>query len=147
MARLPLVCLTHPFELGLGVALVATLAKGLLTGQVTNSIDTTLPDIPRILYQVVSGLAGVTILVGLLSREKWQPGRGVEQAGLWLAAGAFIGYAIILGSAVGWSASVNVGTSFFIGVSCVLRALAIGLSQAIELRALRIRHDDEDVPE
>lgn len=148
--RIPLVCLTHPFELGLGIALLATLVRGLLAGQVTPSIDATLPDVPRIMYQAVSGLAGIAIVTGLTVRERHRGqraenmGRAIERAGLYLAAGAFLGYSIVLGGTTGGKAFVNVIVSVAIGLACILRGVAIRRSELIELEALRSVNRAED---
>lgn len=136
-SRIPAVFLTHPFELALGVALMATLIRGILVGEVAPSIDTTLPELPRLLYQVISGCAGIGIVVGLLTRERWRPGRTIERAGMWLAFGAFGGYAFILANSAGWSAFVNVVVAGVISIACLLRALAIRLAEVLEYRALR----------
>lgn len=145
--RIPLVCLTHPFELGLGIALLATLVRGLLADQVTPSIDATLPELPRILYQAVSGLAGIGIVAGLISRDRWTPGRAVERAGLYLASGAFIGYALVLGGTAGGKAFVNVIVSVCIGLACLFRGIAIRRRELIELKVLTASNADrEDGP-
>lgn len=144
--RLPLVALTHPFELALGALLIAIAVRGALAGQVTPSIDETLPAWPRLAYQTISAGAGVGILVGLITREKWAPGRGVEKASMCLAAGAFLGYAIVLGSTLGWVAFVNVATAIVIGVACLCRAIAIHLSERLTLNAVRhqLRTEEDD---
>jgi hypothetical protein len=147
-SRIPAVFLTHPFELALGVALVATLVRALLVGAVSPSIDSTLPTFPRLAYQIVSGLAGIGIIVGLLTRERWRPGRTVERAGMWLAFGAFGGYAIVLGATNGWDAFVNVVVSAVLSLACLARALAIRLAELLEYRALRYANrgvDDKNV--
>lgn len=135
--RIPPVLLTHPFEVALSIALLAPPARGLLAGAVTPSVDSTLPEVPLAAYQLVSGLAGLMILSGLLTREKWRPGRTLERAGMWMAAGAFIGYGVVVMFALGWVGFVNIVTTLVIGCACVLRALAIRLAEILEYRALK----------
>jgi hypothetical protein len=147
-SRIPPVLLTHPFELALSVALLAPPVRGLLSGLVTPTLDNTLPEAPLIAYQLISGIAGLAIMVGLLSREKWKPGRTVERAGMFIASGAFGGYAWVLILNLGWSAFVNIVLVGIFSIACVLRGLAIQLAQVLEFRALRYANrgiDDKDI--
>lgn len=142
--RLPTVLLTHPFELALGLVLVLILIRGLLVDQVTPSVDSTLPFWPRAAYQAASGGAGVCIVFGLLVREKWRPGKGVEQFGLWLAAGALLSYAYILGASVGWSGFVNITMSALIGIACILRNVGLRVAELLKLSILVHSNEEND---
>jgi hypothetical protein len=141
---LPTVLYTHPFELCLGIVLILVAVRGVLEGVVTPSIDETLPVAPRVAYQAVSAAAGLLIVVGLNVRDRWQPGKAIEQAGLYLGAGAFIGYAIVVAGSLGWVAFVNIGISVAIGVACILRARAIRRAERIKLAVLELANREDE---
>lgn len=138
LPELPTVFYTNPFELLLGVLLLLIAARGVLADAVTPSVDDTLPAGPRFLYLLLSAAAGILIVLGLsLRARKREPlGKILERAGLYLCAGAFAGYAVVLGGTNGWPATVNVAISVALALACVLRARAIRRADLIKLAVL-----------
>jgi hypothetical protein len=139
--RIPLVFLTHPFELALAAALVVAGIRGVF-GDVTPSLAS-LPEMPRALYLAVSTTGGVGLIVGVSTSDpNGHVGLGlsIERAALFLVGASYAGLAILL---VGNNGSEGVPTAIVaavIGLACLLRTVAIRRSVRIVLRTLRNRN-------
>lgn len=136
--RVPLVLLTHPFELALGGVLVANGLRG-FGGKISPSLAA-LPGWLTLGYLIVSTIGGVGVVVGLLLRADSVPGFGVvlERASLFLVAASYFTLAVAILQANG---SGGVGVAVTLGVvmaACLLRAHAIRLAARAVLRTLTI---------
>lgn len=139
LPELPTAFYTTPFEVCLGILLVLIAARGVLADVITPSLDKTLPAGPLAAYILTSAGAGILILLGLYLREHQRDSLGkiLERAGLYLCAGTFGGYAVVLFGTLGWLAFVNVAVSLLIAFACILRARAIRRADLIKLAVLR----------
>jgi len=142
--RVPIVIYAHPFELFLSAVLVINGARPLVTRETSPAIAELSPVVVGILTAM--GLTGgVLMLVGLLSRTK-PVGRVIERVGLWLAASAYLGYAVALYGAypltLVWA---NVATAVGMGTACIARERAIRKTELTILRTLRKANRDDDL--
>ena len=142
--RIPVVLYAHPFEVALGVAFVVIGLRTLIEGQTTPAVDA-LPDLPHLLYRVVSVLGGVGVLVGIALRRH-AAGRTVERASLYAVAGAWAAYAVVVIDAHGWRGGFATSAlAVLIAAACLLRTLAIRKTERVILAQLRTANRDPEV--
>lgn len=142
--RVPVVLYAHPFEIALGVAFVVIGLRTVIEGQTTPAVDE-LPELPLLLYRVVSVLGGLGVLVGIGYRRH-ALGRTVERASLYALCGAWAAYGVIVLDAHGWrggAATALLGG--LIASACLLRALAIRKTERVILSTLRAANRDPEV--
>ena len=126
--HLPKVLHRHPFELAVAIILLITGARSLYNQDALPSSIDHLPELFGIVYRLTLALAGILILVGLLSKTTLGP--ALEQAGLWLAGTVFAAYglaAMLVG--LHPAATFFGATLFAIAGACGLRARAIAQDQ------------------
>lgn len=147
--EMPVVLLTHPFELALGALLVVNAIRFLAFSEVTPSLDA-LPLAPRLLYLTVSALGGIAVVTGLFLNdragkryERAALGIALERAALFLVAASYAGLGILI---VGVNGRAGIGTALVttvVAAACILRTVAIRRSVQAVTRALkRARQED-----
>lgn len=141
--QLPVVLYAHPFELAFGVVLVLNGVKALATGDLTPSVNATLPTFQLLAYRLMGLAGGLGVLVVLALRTR-TVGRTIERSALWLTASSYLAYAVVLVGVFGTPAAWNALTAGAVGVGCILRAIAIRKTDRIILRQLRKANADPD---
>lgn len=135
---IPLVCLTHPFELALGAALVANGLRGFLGAPSPSVAD--LPVIPLLMYLAISTLGGLGVIAGLVMNDPPQHhGRAVsiERASLYLVSASYAGFAILVIGNNGANGIPAGLVALVVGAACLFRAIAIRRAALTVLEELR----------
>lgn len=143
--RIPVLLYAHPFEVTLGVILVVNGVRQLATGDSSPAIDDALPPVELLLYRVAGLVGGIAILAGLATRSH-AAGRTIERAGLWLVAGSYAAYLVMLVAEYGVlsDATYNLLTSTAVLLGAVFRALAIRKTERVVLAQLRALNNDRE---
>lgn len=129
--------LAHPFEVGLSVVLVLIGTRGLLDASSLPGSVQALPAWLSIAFAGLSVAGGALTIVGLLfSRAKTA---GIEQAGLWLSAGAWASYTVGLIDQVATArGSLIIGAMAALAAASVVRAIALHLTVTARLAGLQL---------
>lgn len=141
--RLPTAILVHPFELGFA-AIFEIVGIGLFIQgpHLRVSSVQTLPDPLVWCWEVFLLLAGPAIVFGLLWSRTPAMGRGVEIAGLSLAAAAWSSYAVTIWAAVGSVGIPSALQAVTIAVVCMLRVVALRKVNKVVAHVNAARKDD-----
>lgn len=136
--RIPLVLLTHPFELALGSVLVINGIRGW-----SGDLSTSLADLPEWLtltYLIVSTGGGIGVVTGIVLRADHLVGLGVrlERSSLFLVAAAYFTLAIAILGANGRGGLGIALTLMVITMACILRAVAIKKASRTILHTLTV---------
>lgn len=129
----------HPFESMLSIALVLFGVRAFITGlHAAPGAVQILPIALAISYCVLSVLGGTLVIFGLSTRYKFDWSYGVERAGLFVSASAWMSYVVgILFSPLTGSSTLFILSLVALSGGCLLRARAINRYAKATLNALR----------
>jgi hypothetical protein len=142
---IPLVLLTHPFELALGGVLVINGVRGFF-GDVSTSLAA-LPHWLVIVFLVVSTVGGAGVTVGLILRSDHLVGLGVrlERSSLFLVAASYFTLAVAILQTNGKGGIGVAATLIFVMAGCLLRARAIYMASKTILHTLMIVNRESEL--
>lgn len=129
----------HPFESMLSIALVLFGIRAFITGlHATPGSIQILPLALAISYCVLSVMGGSLVIFGLSTRYRFDWSYGVERAGLFVSASAWLSYVVgILFSPLTGSSTLFILSLVALSGGCLLRARAINRNAKATLLALR----------
>lgn len=142
--RSPSLVHDHPFQLGISVALILFGLRALLSSSAAPGSVADLPNAILYAYCAISLLGGGLSLTGLILRHKlWTT--GVERAGMYMSAAAFLSYAVgILGDYSSPRSTLLILALLSLSFSCVARARALAKDDKTKIAALRQAKQDRD---
>lgn len=125
------VLFNHPFELALSLVLLLLGARSLIAPATAPSSIATQPDLIHYVFLITATIGGALTLAGLFLT--WRA-RGLEQAGLYLSAAAWLGYVVGLAGQIAQSqagqldptrSGLLLSAVLALAVSCVVRSMAL----------------------
>lgn len=129
----------HPFEICLSAALVLFGIRSLLSG--LQSVPTSIRELPFsliIIYCILSVVGGSSVLFGLIARYKYIWSYGVERAGLFISASAWLAYIVgFLFSPITLNTTLFMLALAGLFAGCLLRARALKRKSQATIVALR----------
>jgi hypothetical protein len=136
--RIPLVLLTHPFELALGSVLAINGVRGWLGDLSSSLLD--LPEWLTLAYLIVSTIGGVGVVAGIVLRADHLVGLGVrlERSSLFLVAASYTTLALAILNVNGRGGLGIALTLLVITLACILRAVAIKKASTTILHTLTV---------